>query len=115
MGRQTDLYSLGCVGYWLLSGQPVFSGKTPIEVILRHVNDEPVPLRSLAPFGIPEALDAAIFSCLAKDPKRRPPSAEALDQMLGAISFERPWTRAPRAGVMAGTEMIPGDAPRART
>jgi serine/threonine-protein kinase len=75
-----------------LSGKTVFTGKTPIEVILKHVNDEPVPLRSLE-LGIPEALDAAILSCLAKDPKRRPPSAEALDQMLEALTFEQPWTR----------------------
>ena len=93
VGPRTDLYSLGCVGYWLLSGKTVFAGKTPIEVILKHVNDEPVPLRSLAPLEIPEALDAAILSCLAKDPERRPPSAEALDQMLGDLTFERPWTR----------------------
>jgi serine/threonine-protein kinase len=91
--QRTDLYSLGCVGYWLLSGRTVFAGKTPIEVILKHVNDEPVPLRSLVPFGIPEALDTAILSCLAKAPERRPSSAEALDQMLSALVFERPWTR----------------------
>jgi serine/threonine-protein kinase len=96
--QRTDLYSLGCVGYWLLSGQTVFAGKTPVEVILHHVHDEPAPLRSRATLQIPEELDAAILSCLAKDPKRRPASAEALDQMLGAIPFERPWTRARARG-----------------
>ena len=90
---RTDLYSLGCVGYWLLSGRAVFAGKTPIEVILKHVNDEPTPLRSLAQLGVPGALDAMILSCLAKDPAQRPSSAEALDQMLTGLTFEQPWTR----------------------
>jgi eukaryotic-like serine/threonine-protein kinase len=93
VGPQTDMYSLGCVAYWLLTGQPVFQGDTPIEVLMRHVRDEPVPLRSRAEIDIPEALDAAILSCLAKDPKRRPHSAEALARILEAMPLERPWTR----------------------
>jgi serine/threonine-protein kinase len=94
VGPQSDIYALGCVGYWLLAGEPVFEGKTPVDVLLRHVHDDPGPLRSRAKFEIPAALEAAIFSCLAKDPKQRPPSADALDRMLGAIPFERPWTPA---------------------
>jgi serine/threonine-protein kinase len=94
IGPHTDVYALGCVGYWLLSGRRVFEGKTPVDIVLHHVNDDPVPLRQLGFIDIPEALDAAILTCLAKDPKRRPESAEALDRTLGAISFDRPWTRA---------------------
>ena len=93
VGPQSDMYSLGCVAYWLLSGQPVFHGETPIDVLLRHVRDEPVPLRSLSEIQVPEALEAAILSCLAKDPKRRPQGAEALGRILEAMPFERPWTR----------------------
>ena len=94
VGPQADLYALGCVGYWLLSGQPVFAGRTPLEVLLHHVRDAPVPLRSRTAFKIPETLDGAILSCLAKDPRQRPRSAEALDRILTAIPFEQPWTRA---------------------
>lgn len=94
VGPRTDLYSLGCVGYWLLSGQPVFAGKTPVDLILRHVHDNPAPLQERSAVDIPEALDAVILSCLAKNPEERPSSAEALDRMLGSIVFERPWTRA---------------------
>ena len=93
VGPQSDIYSLGCVGYWLLTGQPVFRGDTPIEVLMRHVRNKPAPLRSLAEIPIPEALDEAILSCLAKDPKQRPQGAEALARILEAIPFERPWTR----------------------
>jgi hypothetical protein len=93
VGPQSDIYSLGCVGYWLLSGQPVFPGGKPIDVLLRHVRDKPVPLRARAEVPIPEALDEAILGCLAKEPKRRPQSAEALGRILEAIAFDRPWTR----------------------
>jgi serine/threonine-protein kinase len=110
VGRQTDLYSLGCVGYFLLSGEPVFSGRTPIDVISRHVYEDAVPLASRTTLDIPEALDAAILSCLAKDPQRRPAGAEALDRMLGAIPFERPWTRDRAREAWTGTRRIPGDA-----
>jgi serine/threonine-protein kinase len=94
VGPQTDLYSLGCVGYWLLSGRPVFDGKTPVDLLMRHIHEAPPPLRLRALFEIPEPLEAAILSCLAKDRRQRPRSAEALARTLAAIPFERPWTGA---------------------
>jgi serine/threonine-protein kinase len=94
VGPQADIYALGCVGHWLLSGKPVFEGKTPVEVILRHVHEDPAPLRSVAASEIPEALETAVLSCLAKDPAGRPETAVDLERVLGAIRFERPWTPA---------------------
>jgi serine/threonine-protein kinase len=94
IGPPTDLYSLGCVGYWLLSGRPVFDGKTPVDLLMHHVREEPPPLRSRALFDVPDALEDAILRCLAKDPQQRPPSAEALVRILAAIPLERPWTGA---------------------
>ena len=92
VGRRSDLYALGCVGYYLLSGQPVFRGKTPAEVVSRHTHETPAPLRSPAMFEIPAALEGAILSCLAKDPGLRPASAGDLERKLAAIPFARPWT-----------------------
>jgi hypothetical protein len=72
----------------------VFRGSTPIEVLLRHVQEEPTPLRVRTSLDIPGALETAILTCLAKDPKARPQSAEELDRTLAAIPFAQSWTRA---------------------
>jgi serine/threonine-protein kinase len=94
VGPSADLYALGCVGYWLLSGRTVFDGNTALEVVLHHLHDPPPSLRSRAAFPIPDALATAIESCLAKDPRYRPESAEALLHLLAAVPFEHPWTDA---------------------
>ena len=92
---RTDLYSLGCVAYWMLTGRQVFEGKTPIELVMRHAREKPLPLRQGgAVADIPDALERAVLGCLAKDPNDRPQSAAALESMLAAIPFERPWTNA---------------------
>jgi len=93
-GPQTDLYSLGCVAYWLMTGRQVFEGKTLVEVILHHVHDAPTPLHEVTAFEMSPALESAIAKCLAKNPKERPQSAEVFEQMLAAIPFDRPWTNA---------------------
>ena len=55
---RTDIYSLGCVAYYMLTGRPVFSGETPVATAVAHVNNAPVPPRLRSPFTIPLALDA---------------------------------------------------------
>ena len=80
---RTDLYALGCVGYYLLTGCLVFEGETPMQVIVKHLQAAPVPpsLRSGRP--IPPALEAVVLSCLAKRLEERPPGAAELDEALG--------------------------------
>jgi serine/threonine-protein kinase len=94
VGPPADLYALGCVGYWLLTGEHAFGGRTPVEVLLRQMNDAPVPVRSRSASEIPAALEAVLLKCLEKDPRQRPPSAEALDDILAGIPLARRWTRA---------------------
>jgi serine/threonine-protein kinase len=94
VGPAADLYALGCVGYWLLTGEPVFRGRTPIEILSHHVNDAPEPVRSHAAFEVPVALEAVLLECLEKDPAKRPSSAEALEAILEGVPLERRWTRA---------------------
>jgi serine/threonine-protein kinase len=94
---RVDLYSLGCVAYWLLTGRLVFDAETPTATIVAHVQTPPSPPSGASEMAIPEALDRIVLDCLAKDPDARPQSAEALAARLASIQFERPWTQADAA------------------
>src|SRR5687768_1297861 len=89
---RTDLYALGCVAYYLLTGQVVFEGDTNLQVIVKHLRNDPVPPSQRANVEIPPALEQLVMRCLAKDPKDRPPGAGQLSRALSAIGVE-PWTQ----------------------
>jgi serine/threonine-protein kinase len=89
---RADLYALGCVAFWLLTGRSVFEEVTPMAAIIAHVQKQPIPPSTATEFEVPAALDQIILDCLAKDPEARPVNAEALSSRLAAISFARPWT-----------------------
>ena len=89
---RTDIYAVGCLGYWLLTGQLVFSGRTPMEMILQHTQTPPAPPSERAEFDIPESLDRLILACLAKNPGDRPPTADALAARLESIRTSAAWT-----------------------
>ena len=89
---RADLYSLGCVAYYLLTGQRVFTGNTPVAQALAHVQTKPVPPSARSEFNIPAALDALILECLAKDPGKRPASADMLSERLSASVPLDAWT-----------------------
>ena len=94
VGPPADLYALGCVGYWLLTGQRVFESRSPMEQVMRHLNETPAPIGPRSPFRLPDALEAVLMQCLEKEPGRRPPSTERLEAMLAAVPLDRPWTPA---------------------
>lgn len=79
---RSDLYAVGAIGYFLLTGVPPFSGKTALQVFLQHVHAAPVPPSKLAKRPIPPELEATILSCLAKAAGERPESAAALCRAL---------------------------------
>jgi serine/threonine-protein kinase len=81
-----DIYGLGCVAYWLLTGERVFTGRTPMEVLMHHVKTPPVPPSQRAQRPIPQGLEALVLACLAKEPEERPASAESLAESLAACS-----------------------------
>ena len=76
--RRADVYALGCVAYYLLTGQLVFEGDTAMKVMLQHVQDAPIPPSQRSELYIPHELDELVLACLQKDPKQRPQSAEQL-------------------------------------
>jgi len=91
--HRVDIYALGCVAYWLVTGKLVFEGPGAIKVMSDHVHTLPPPPRSRSGARIPPELEALILECLEKDPGKRPESARALQGRLQALHVEEPWTR----------------------
>ena len=91
---RVDIYALGCVAYWLLTGSHVFPTGTAMEAAIHHVKDQPQAPSSVTELHISEALDAIVLSCLEKDPDNRPRSAKDLSERLQALEFDSPWTEA---------------------
>jgi serine/threonine protein kinase len=88
---RSDLYALGAVGYFLLSGCHVFDGKTVLDVCSKHLLEAPVPPSERAGVVVPHELETLILACLAKAPAQRPESASALQRSLLALDVE-PWS-----------------------
>lgn len=76
--RRADVYALGCVAYYLLTGLLVFEAETPMKMLMQHVQALPVPPSQRTELPIPAELDALVLACLEKDPNRRPQNAEEL-------------------------------------
>jgi eukaryotic-like serine/threonine-protein kinase len=85
VGPQSDLYSLGCVMFEMLTGQPVFDGKSPAEILDLHLNHPPARASSIA-LDCPALLDKLISRLLEKDPAKRPESASEVAELLGEVS-----------------------------
>ncbi len=87
----SDLYSLGAVGYYLLTGGPIFPGKSPAAMLYAHLHTPPEPPSSRIEGTIPEGLERVILACLAKEPKDRPTSAAQLQSLLADCGVEPAW------------------------
>lgn len=93
-GPASDLYGLGCVAYWLLTGKRVFETNGPVAMMLAHVQETPTPLSEKAGYEIPAALEKIVLRCLAKNPADRYASAEELEHALKEYSDTAElWTR----------------------
>jgi len=92
VGPASDLYALGAVGYFLLTGAPPFQGRTVVEVCGMHLHTEPEPPSARLGRPIPTALEQALLLCLKKKPSERPANVRALKELLEAAAL--PWTEA---------------------
>jgi len=90
---RADIYSLGCVGYWLLTGRPVFEGNTTAEIVAKHVKEAAVAPTRRVEWEIPAMLEQVILACLEKDPAARPQSADQLARQLRATGLADAWSQ----------------------
>ena len=84
---RADLYALGCVGYWLLTGRLLFPKDSPMMILIAHIKEPPPLLAEHAP-GVPHALERCIMDCLAKLPEERPQTARDLLRRLAEAEAE---------------------------
>ena len=91
---RADLYSLGCVAYFLLTGQLVFDSKSPMKMLKDHVKSQPVAPSERVGRPVSEPLEGVVLACLEKHPDHRPQTASELAERLLAIDFAEPWTAA---------------------
>jgi DNA-binding NtrC family response regulator len=89
--ERSDIYSLGCVAYWMLTGKAVFTGE-PMAVMIHHARTPPKPPSTIAPFPVPERLEQIVLACLEKTPEKRPSSALDLRNQLGEVTMTTAWT-----------------------
>jgi eukaryotic-like serine/threonine-protein kinase len=89
---RTDVYAVGAVGYYLLTGSPVFTGASVMEICMKHVEAMPEPPSVRSGKSVSRDLEALLLRCMAKSPSDRPSDAAALLCDLEACAIEGAWT-----------------------
>jgi hypothetical protein len=89
---RSDLYSLGAVAYWLLTGLTVFDGTNAWKVCLQHLHEKPLRPSERVDFPIPEDLEAIVMNCLRKHPENRPANAVELEKQLAGCEAADHWS-----------------------
>jgi serine/threonine-protein kinase len=88
---RADLYALGAVGFWLLTGRLLFEVDRPMAMVKAHLS-EPPPRSSLhSSFQVPTELDDLLLECLQKDPNARPANAATLRRRLEQVPLAERW------------------------
>lgn len=88
----SDLYAVGAVGYFLLTGRPVFEASSIVELCSKHVAEAPAPPSVRLGKALPEDLENAILACLEKSRAKRPQTARDLAQRLARCVAALEWT-----------------------
>src|SRR6266576_2330898 len=90
---RADIYATGCLAYWFLTGQFVFTAETPMGLLVQHAQTPAAPPSARTDQPIPPALDDLVLSCLAQDPAQRPQSARELSLRLAEVEGASAWTQ----------------------
>jgi DNA-binding NtrC family response regulator len=90
---RADIYALGCVAFWLLTGRTPFEGDDAMAILLQHAQAAAPAPSTMSEEPIPQELDDVVLDCLQKDPVRRPATADALWERLEAVPLARQWSQ----------------------
>lgn len=115
---RADIYAVGCIAYFLLTGTLVFTDPNPMSMALKHVQIPPDPPSARTELPIPPDLERVVLHCLAKRPSDRPPTAAALADLFAACDTshwrhadaEAWWQRhlPPTSSLRSFAQAIPG-------
>ncbi len=112
---RSDLYSLGCILYQMLSGQPPFTAEKAIDVVMAHVEKAPDPFAVVAPeAAVPPQIESLVVRMLAKEPHDRPQTAEQVLELIAdaeAAAGLRPHETDPERTGFVGLGAVPGTGP----
>jgi hypothetical protein len=89
--QRADVYALGCVAYYLLTGQLVFEADTPMKMFLQHMQATPIPPSMRSELPIPRDVDELVLACLEKEPSKRPQNAEEVMRMIRTCRSAQTW------------------------
>ena len=104
--HRSDLYSLGAVAYFMLTGRPPFVAESPMQALMAHAHDEPAPPSSLSR-DCPADLERIVLRCLSKRPEERFDSAARLEQALEGCEAFGKWTEQDAAQWWAANDVLP--------
>jgi hypothetical protein len=90
---RADIYAAGCLAYWLLTGQLVFTAETTMALVFKHAQAVPDRPSTRIARPLPVELEDLVLACLAKSPADRPANARVLSERLAAITGAGDWTQ----------------------
>ena len=90
---RADIYALGCVAFFLLTGRPPFEADDAMAILMHHAQTPAPAPSSMSEERIPQQLDALVVECLEKDPARRPATADALWDRLDRVPLSSEWNQ----------------------
>ena len=90
---RADVYNVGGVAYWMLTGQPPFTSESPVKLLVDHIKTEPKLPSDFSEIPIHPELEAMVMKCLEKGPADRYQSASEMEAALQTMQFDEPWSR----------------------